>query len=90
MIKNCALYALIGLVSFAWLTGCARGLSDSSAEINKVNLPIVVDYDPPVLDQAAQELEGGSCPALSLMVVDYGQMRDETRVLLGETVDARR
>lgn len=90
MIRNSVLYALTGLALVVSLTGCGRGLSDSSAAINTVNYPIVVQYDATTLDQAANELEAGTCPASAGMVVDYGQMRDETRVLLGEKVDIGR
>ena len=90
MTKNFALFALIALASSVSLTGCGTARSDDSADINRVNYPIVKEYDDVMLDQAADELEGGSCPALSNMVVDYGQMRDETRVLLGESVDVNR
>lgn len=90
MIKNCVLYGLTGLLCSVLLTGCGSTLSDSAAEINTVNYPIVVEYDAQTQDKAAVELESGACPVLSEMVVDYGQMRDETRVLLGEKVDVSR
>lgn len=73
-----------------WLSGCSTGLSDSSAEINKVNYPLIVKYDQAMLDRASVEIKEGLSPALAVMVVDYGQMRDETRVLLGEKVDVDR
>jgi hypothetical protein len=72
------------------LTGCASTLSDSAADINKVNYPIVVEYDAQTQDKAAVELESGACPVLAEMTVDYGQMRDETRVLLGQKVNVDR
>lgn len=90
MIKNYVRSVLIGLVLSVSLTGCAPALSNSSADINKVNYPIVVEYDGATLDQAAGELESGTCPALANMTVDYGQIRDETRVLLGEKVNVAR
>lgn len=90
MTNNFARFALIGLASSALLTGCESTLSDSSAEINQVNYPIVVEYDAQTQEKAAAELEGGSCPVLSEMIVDYGQMRDETRVLLGQKVNVSR
>jgi len=90
MKRNFARFGLIVLASGVLLTACAPVLSDSTAEINRANYPIVKQYDDKTLDSAAAELDGGSCPVLADMVVDYGQMRDETRVLLGEKVNVER
>lgn len=96
MIKNYALYGLTALVLIGSLTGCGHALSDSTADINTVNYPIVVKYDDATLDKAAAEMDAcdrndpNASQTLCQMVVDYGQMRDETRVLLGVDVNVAR
>jgi hypothetical protein len=88
--KKYAKFVVIGLLSSVLLTACGTDLSDKSADITKVNLPIVQEYDEEIQDAAAQEMALQHCPVLNKFTVDYGIMRDETRVLLGETVDVNR
>lgn len=77
-------------MSSVLLSGCGARLSDSSAELNVVNYPLVKEYGRNELNSAASELESGLCPSLNNMIIDYGVMRDETRVLLGSSVDVER
>lgn len=90
MKRNYALSVLSVLLSSVLLTGCGTARFDASAEVVKVNLPTVQQYDKETQNKAAEEMESGQCSVLSDLIVDYGVMRDETRVLLGEDVDINR
>lgn len=69
-----------------WLGGCGGVHSDPG-----LTMPGVVVYPQNVMDAAADEIEGGSCPVLSgVMMPDYGVMRDLSRVGAGQKVDVRR
>lgn len=87
MKRICARYALTALALSVLLSGCATGHS-KPGDLNKVTLPIVVEYDRDIMLSAAEEMK--ACPSLSVLAVDYGQMRDEVRVLLGDKVDVTR
>lgn len=50
----------------------------------------MVDYSLDLQDRVADEIQSGQCQAMTVMIIDYGQMRDETRVLLGQKVDVDR
>lgn len=77
-------YAIIALLSVALLTGCETIRSDA------LTAPDVINYPQEMLNKAATEMEGGSCPVLNEMIVDYGVMRDQSRLLKGEKVDVDR
>lgn len=77
-------YAIIALLSVALLTGCETIRSDA------LTAPDVINYPQETLDKASTEMEGGSCPVLNEMIVDYGVMRDQSRLLKGEKVDVNR
>ena len=77
-------YAIIALLSVALLTGCETIRSDA------LTAPDVINYPQETFDKAAIEMEGGSCPVLNEMIVDYGVMRDQSRLLKGEKVDVNR
>jgi uncharacterized protein YceK len=55
------------------LAGCGQ--------VHSRALPDLVPYTQSVQAQAAGELEGGACPALAGMIVDYGMVRDQIRAL---------
>lgn len=65
--------ALLAVTLSLPLAGCAQGHSRV--------FPDLVPYTQSVQSQAAGELEGGACPALAGMVVDYGMVRDQIRAL---------
>lgn len=77
-------YVIIALLSFALLTGCETIRSD------ELTAPDVINYPEESRMQAADEMEGGSCPMLNEWIVDYGVMRDQARLLKGEKVDVTR
>lgn len=76
--------AIIALLFSALLTGCETVRSDA------LTAPDVIIYDDQTLDKAADEMESGAAPTLNLMIVDYGIMRDQARILKGEKVDVKR
>lgn len=75
---------IIALLSSVLLTGCAQARSD------KITAPGVINYPQETLDKAAEEMDSGSCPVLNELTVDYGVIRDQSRVLKGERVDVDR
>ena len=77
-------YAIIVLLSAVLLTGCETIRSDA------LTAPDVINYTQEVLDKAALEMESGVAPTLNEMIVDYGVMRDQSRLLKGEKVDVDR
>lgn len=89
MTKNSGPFALIVLLLLGSLTGCETALSDTK-DLGQVSYPTVVVYDQATQKAAAGEITAGSCPVMSDMLVDYGQVRDEIRVLLGQKVDVKR
>lgn len=77
-------YAIIVLLSSVLLTGCGTVRSDA------LTAPDVINYDEETMEKAAAEMGSGKSPTLNLLVVDYGVMRDQSRVLKGESVDLNR
>lgn len=75
---------IIGLLSIALLTGCETIRSEF------LTAPDVIVYPKEVLDKAAAEMKSGVAPTLNELVVDYGVMRDQSRVLKGQKVDTGR
>lgn len=78
---------IIVLLSSVLLAGCDQIHSD---DFDKLTAPDVRNYDQELLDKAADEMESGVAPTLNILVVDYGIMRDQSRVLKGENVDIDR
>lgn len=74
------------------LTGCAQGIFKAEAPptLERLAVPDVVEYPQEFRDKAASELDGGACPAMADMIVDYGVMRDQARAARGEIVDLDR
>jgi len=55
-------------------------LSACGTEVFRI-APDVISYDKETLNKAADEMEGGSCPVLSnVMMPDYQVMRDQSRI----------
>lgn len=69
------------------LTGCSQGVSDKA---DKLASPDIINYTPTQEKLAATEMLGGSCPMLNEFIIDYGVMRDQTRILRGENVNIER
>jgi hypothetical protein len=82
-------YAILGLVSLLWLTGCASNVTEDLAVLT---LPDVVTYDKEFSTKAANEMDKYCpvAPMMCTMLVDYGVMRDQTRVAMGVKVDVSR
>lgn len=72
------------------LSACGHNQTSSDERTERLTAPDVINYPDSLMVQAAGELEGGSCPALSVLTVDYGVMRDQSRILSGEKVDVSR
>lgn len=67
-------FAITGLIALAFLVGCA-------AEPSRA-LPDLVIYSQSIMDKAADEIDGGTCPVLiDVMMPDYLVMRDQVRAL---------
>lgn len=75
-------YGVCALMLLALLTGCASANFDKTAQ--RVTAPTLVFYSPDRLGQAAAELTKCDAPVATGMMIDYGVMRDETRILLGQ------
>ena len=73
-------FVIIGLLSAALLSGC------STIRSNELTAPDIINYPEETRAKAAEEMTGGSCPVLNEMIVDYGVMRDQSRILKGEKV----
>ena len=71
--------ALFVLITPLLLTACTKGVSNARKSTSLV-LPHVIQYDGGLLDQAASEIEGASCPALTEFAKDYKLTRDRIRV----------
>lgn len=73
------------------LSGCAnRQHGNAGDAYDKAIVPDVIVYPQTVLDKTIVELQSNSCPTMTGLVIDYGVMRDQARVALGEKVDAKR
>lgn len=79
--RNKKTFVLAGILLIPLLSGCDKGTSDITLEINDVILPIVKTYDDKDYKNAISELESGTCPVTAEMIVDYGILRDEVRAL---------
>lgn len=66
-------------LTLALLSGCETIPSDLFG-----TTPAVKEYTPEQQEQAAREIEGGTCPTLNMFTTDYGVMRDEARTVEGE------
>jgi len=77
-------YAIIVLLSAVLLTGCEIIRSDA------LTAPDVINYPQETLNKAADEMASGVAPTLNEMIVDYGVMRDQSRLLKGEKVNVNR
>lgn len=64
------------------LAGCTAVPSD--VKVCTGILPDVKPYTRAFQEEAAKEMDANKSPALSTMTVDYGVMRDQTRVALGQ------
>lgn len=79
-------FAIIVLMLPLLLVGCGGGHSNA-----RLIMPDVVSYPQSVMTRAADEIDGGSCPVLSdVMMPDYGVMRDQARAGAGRKVDIGR
>jgi len=70
-------WQILGLIGMALLSGCVRAVSDAC--------PTLYSYTQEVQDQAADELQSlpeGS--ALSVMIGQYGVVRNEIRACRGQ------
>jgi len=63
----------IALMTGLLLSGCAPELS-SSAGLS------VIEYTRDFQSKAADEIEGGMCPALNVIINDCSVLRDQARV----------
>lgn len=94
--KNYALSAVLSLAILGLLTACGTVPTEPTAEINRGNLPLIKEYDGPFLDKTAQYMDwcakndSRAQVEMCELANDYGIMRDETRVILGENVDITR
>lgn len=77
--------AIIALLLLVLLSACAPVRSNEA-----LTAPDIIIYPAEVMEQAAQEMELGTCPVLNTLTVDYGVMRDQSRVLKGESVNISR
>lgn len=68
-----ALFAIALLIVVLLLSGCGTGRSSVA--------PDVKGYTKAQQNKAADEILGGKCPMLNEFMVDYGVMRDQSRVL---------
>jgi hypothetical protein len=67
-------FGIIGLMALVLLSGCAQEVSRAK--------PDIVNYTQKVMDKAADEIDGGSCPVLGdTFMPDYQVMRDQVRAL---------
>lgn len=65
------------------LTACGGGNFDTRESTGLV-LPSIVQYDSETLSQAADEIEGALCPALTELAKDYKLTRDRIRLAQSE------
>lgn len=78
-------------MSSVLLNGCASPQhGNAGSEYDKAIVPDVIVYPQTVLDKTVVELQSNSCPVMNDLVVDYGVMRDQARVSLGQKVDVKR
>ena len=77
-------YVIASLLSLTLLAGCATASFSALKEADRLTVPDVVEYPGPALDKTSNELDGGACPAMADMIVDYGVMRDQARAARGE------
>lgn len=85
--KNKMRYAITSLLFLALLTGCAKVISEDAIKLTTAD---IVVYDKVTAKAAAAEIESNQCPMLNMFAVDYGVMRDQTRVAKGEKVNVGR
>jgi hypothetical protein len=69
-------YATFVLIVPVLLGGCATPAFDP-----RQVTPDIISYNKEIQAQAADEIEAGTCSALTDMVMDYGVMRDQVRAL---------
>lgn len=73
------------------LSGCGNlPHGNAGNAYDKAIVPDVIVYPQTVLDKTIVELQSNSCPAMTELVIDYGVMRDQARVALGEKVEVKR
>lgn len=72
-------FAIAALIPMLLLTAC------SSTGFNKSVAPSVVEYLSVKQEAAAKEISSGSCPTLTEFMQDYCVMRDQSRVLRGDS-----
>lgn len=70
---------LLVLVTPIFLTACAGERFDTRKSTSLV-LPPVIQYEGKLLDQAADEVDAGTSPALIELVKDYKLTRDKLRI----------
>lgn len=72
---------LCALAVLPLLSACGTVPFDTRQSTRLV-LPEVVQYEQQLLDQAANEVEAGTAPALTELAKDYKVMRDQTRLAI--------
>lgn len=80
-------FGITNLLLPLWLVGCAQGLSEQAIKFTQ---PDLIIYPAETMTAAAAELDGGKCPVLNGLIVDYGVTRDQIRVALGQKVNVGR
>jgi len=77
-------YVIIVLLCSVLLTGCETIRTDA------LTAPDIINYSQETLDRAAAEMESGVALTLNELIIDYGVMRDQSRVLKGKKVNVER
>lgn len=75
---------IIVLLCSVLLTGCETIRTDA------LTAPDIINYSQETLDRAAAEMESGVALTLNELIIDYGVMRDQSRVLKGKKVNVER
>jgi hypothetical protein len=80
------------LTMLSLCVGCTTIHSDTLDKVDKLTVPAVRQYTPEKQRKAAGEMVSycDVVPTLCEFVNDYGRMRDQARVALGEVVDTTR
>lgn len=87
------LFKMLPLTSVLLLGACAKEPSSAIDKVDRLAVPTVKEYTPEQQTAAAEEMTlhcATSVPTLCQFVIDYGRMRDQSRVALGLDVDVDR
>lgn len=71
--------ALVVLTTMILLTACSGGRFDTAKSTNLI-IPAVIPVDRQTGLLVAEEVKGGSCPALTELAKDYKLTRDRLRI----------